>query len=336
MTYLSFSVTHDEDRDRADRIIHRRWPHIPYHSLQAAFRKGFFRSEKKAIRPQQRLPEGFPLQVWAPFVQGTPTADAERPQSLSSAQRKSSPDTDERLWKVWRERVESWILWQDDFVIALNKPSGIATQGGTGQKISIDRLMNLFAAQSFPAGSARLVHRLDKETSGVLLIARSLKAAQMLTRAFAEHRVEKYYWAIVCGRMHAPKGVLNSPLARSSCPSNPKVSVLPSLESPSKAQEALTLFRERSSWKHNGYTLSWLDLNPKTGRMHQLRAHLSDAGCPILGDSLYGKRIPLLFPSARLQLHCYKLIFPHPESLLPVEIYSPPPPSFLRKPSLHA
>ncbi|MDA0902595.1 MAG: RluA family pseudouridine synthase [Proteobacteria bacterium] len=183
------------------------------------------------------------------------------------------------------EKLKQAIIFKDDNVIAIDKPSGLAVQGGSGIKFSVDEALPhlKFDLQTNP----RLVHRLDKDTSGILLIARNRQAADQLTEIFREKKIQKTYLAIVKGIPNKAAGVINMPLIKKYQGKNEKV-----YHDAQLGKEAITHYKLLKS----DYNLncSLLELNPITGRTHQLRVHLKEIGHPIIGDYKYGGKSALI------------------------------------------
>jgi tRNA pseudouridine32 synthase/23S rRNA pseudouridine746 synthase len=200
--------------------------------------------------------------------------------------------------------VRSFLLYEDTQVLAFNKPSGLAVQGGAGVEQSLEDLLAAFAKSN--GKRPRLVHRLDRETSGIILAARTKPAAAFLSRAFAERRVKKLYCGIVCGGAPQPEaGTITRGLRKIT---RGGIDLMELSEAPD-AQSAVTHYRTLAAAPH----AALLALEPETGRMHQLRAHLAAIGRPIAGDGKYGGLFSLTgvaIPS--LMLHAAALSFPHP------------------------
>ncbi len=189
------------------------------------------------------------------------------------------------------KKFSSWIIFEDENLIAINKPSGLATQGGSGIEISVDDFVLLKKFQ--------LVHRLDKDTSGILLIAKNSKSAEFLIDAFKNKTVEKTYLALVRGIPKKVSGSINIPLRKKLLGKNEKVS--PDFES---GKEAITEFKILKNFTDH----SLLELKPLTGRTHQLRVHCKELGHPILNDVKYGgKEVLRKDLCKRMCLHAYKI-----------------------------
>ena len=210
------------------------------------------------------------------------------------------------------------ILYEDRQLIVVDKPAGLATQGGSGVVESLeDRLQERVRA----GRKVRLVHRLDRDTSGVLMAAKTQPAAAFLSAAFAERRVEKTYLAIVCGAAPVPaEGCIEAALV--------KVPGKVDLMRVARTGEAGLAARTRYRTVATSSGAALLELAPETGRMHQLRAHLAHLGLPIAGDGKYGGLFSLGGHAVqRLMLHAWKLATPHPEGHM-LALEAPMPPDF--------
>lgn len=185
----------------------------------------------------------------------------------------------------------SWVIFEDENLIAINKPSGLATQGGSGVKISVDDFVR--------TKKWHLVHRLDKDTSGVLLIAKNKDSFDILTKSFKEKTIKKTYLALVNGILKKNEGVVDIPLRKKMLEKNEKV--VPDFE---EGKEAITKFKLLKKYKD--YSL--VELQPLTGRTHQIRVHLKELGAAIINDVKYGGKVVLRRDIARrLCLHAYKV-----------------------------
>jgi len=197
------------------------------------------------------------------------------------------------------------VLHRDEAVIVIDKPAGLAVQGGTGTERHLDAMLD--ALRFDAAERPRLVHRLDKDTSGVLVLARSAAAASALAAAFRGKAVRKVYWALTVGVPKPRQGRIDLPLAKLMGSGGERV-----VADDEDGKRAITFYRTIA---HAGAKIAWLALEPQTGRTHQLRAHAASIGTPILGDGKYGAALahPAGVPNARrLHLHARAIEFPHP------------------------
>jgi RluA family pseudouridine synthase len=203
--------------------------------------------------------------------------------------------------------VQAMVLYEDSHILALNKPSGLSSQGGRGQVHTLDEMLWAFAKRGH--ARPRLIHRLDRDTSGVILTAKTKPAAGFLGKAMMAHRFSKIYHAMVTpGAPDPSEGLIDAPLRRDEVGREAFMRVCPP-DHPD-AQAAASRYRTLASAE--GVAL--LELSPLTGRMHQLRVHLAYIGRPIAGDPRYGGALMLAGrPVSRLMLHAKTLIFPHPE-----------------------
>lgn len=203
--------------------------------------------------------------------------------------------------------VRGLVIFEDACLLALNKPAGLSSQGGRGQVHTLDELLWAFAKSS--GNRPRLVHRLDRDTSGVILTARTKPAAGFLGKALMGRRVRKTYLAIVTpGAPQPAQGVIETPLRRDEEGREAFMRVC-AADHPD-AETARSRYRTLAV----GAGAALVELSPETGRMHQLRVHLASIGRPIAGDSRYGGALMLAgAPVPRLMLHAAALEFPHPE-----------------------
>ena len=221
--------------------------------------------------------------------------------------------------------VRSLVIYEDAHVLALNKPSGLSSQGGRAQEHTLDEMLWAFAR---PGGARpRLVHRLDRDTSGVLVLARTPGTAARLAAAFRGRDVQKTYWAVVAGRPVPVEGRIDMPLLRYTGPRGERS--VPAARDDKEGLRAVTDYR---TLDHAGQKLAWLEMSPITGRTHQLRVHSVGIGAPIVGDVKYhepdhnGAGSALVEGlSDKLHLHARALDLPHPAGgRLVVEAELPP------------
>jgi tRNA pseudouridine32 synthase/23S rRNA pseudouridine746 synthase len=218
--------------------------------------------------------------------------------------------------------VRGLVIYEDDDILVLNKPAGLSSQGGRGQVHTLDELLFAFAKAS--GNRPRLIHRLDRDTSGVILAARTKPAAGLLGKALMRGRFRKTYWAIVtpCAP-EPPSGLIEAPLRRDE--SGREATMRICEPDHPDAEAARSRYRTLSE----GPGAALVELNPETGRMHQLRVHLTSIGRPIAGDARYGGALTLAGgPVPRLMLHAAALAFPHPGGGLK-RMTAPPPADFI-------
>ncbi|HEY8617563.1 RluA family pseudouridine synthase [Phenylobacterium sp.] len=279
-------VDDGEDGVRLDRWFKRRWPHLNHVQIQKLTRSGQIRVDGARAKPDTRLSAGSQVRV-------PPLPDAPAPHE------KGRLDPREAAF------ARSLVLYEDEEVLALNKPSGLAVQGGTKTSKHIDRLLSAWGEG---LERPRLVHRLDRDTSGVLVLGKTPGAAAKLAGAFARRKTQKTYWALVAGLPKPGEGVLELALAKKGVgdremmvPAEPKDPDAESAET-----EFVTLSRAADK-------VAWMALWPHTGRTHQLRAHMLAMGHPILGDPKYRTEASAaLSEGLKLQLHARRLVLPHP------------------------
>ncbi|MCP5367357.1 MAG: RluA family pseudouridine synthase [Hyphomicrobiales bacterium] len=297
-------VAADEDGLRLDRWFKRRFPDLSFGHLQKLLRTGQVRVDGARAKTGQRLEAGQEVRLppgLEPAGAGETAPRGPRPVAARDA-----------------EDLARRVLYRDGDVIALDKPAGLAVQGGSKTTRHLDGMLD---ALRFGAGERpRLVHRLDKDTSGVLLLARHAAAAADLTRAFREGGVRKLYWAAVAGVLSPREGLIDLPLAKVPGPRGEQVGV-----ERGEGRRAVTAFRTVEA---AGRRVSWLALEPRTGRTHQLRVHCAAAGAPILGDGKYGGAAAFMADaglSPRLHLHARALCLPRPGGRV-LEVRAPLPP----------
>jgi 23S rRNA pseudouridine955/2504/2580 synthase len=249
----------DRDADqRLDRWFQKRFPDIAYGHLQKLLRSGQIRLDGRRAKASDRVVEGTAIRV-PPLTSATPPA--------GSSDRVSAEDA---------HFVRSLVIYEDADVIVLNKPAGLAVQGGTKTHRHLDGMLSALAA---PDGERpRLVHRLDRDTSGVLALGRTTAATRALNDAFRHREMEKLYWAVVIGVLKPANGFVDLPLSKQG-------DVYETMSPDHDGQRAITDYRTIDQASRR---LSWVALAPRTGRTHQLRAHMAAKGKPILGDTKYG------------------------------------------------
>jgi len=286
-------VSADEDGMRLNRWVKVHFPAIRHGDLQKLLRTGQIRVDGGRAKANSRL-EGGQIVRMPPGKTNEGDAGHRGGEATLS-------DTDV-------EFVQSLVLYQDAALIAFNKPAGLAVQGGSKTYRHMDGLLAAFATRD--GERPRLVHRLDKDTSGVLIAAKTRDAAAKLTKAFKDRTTRKVYWGLVSGIPRPAQGTIKLPLEKKLLGGVEKVVAL-GVGNPN-GQRAVTHFTTVSA---AGRTLSWLQMVPITGRKHQLRVHMAAIGHPIIGDGKYGgeEAQPTGNLSRKLHLHARSLKIPHPE-----------------------
>ena len=282
---LTFSVSEDDDGIRLDRWFKRHQPEISFNMVSRWASTGQLRLDGKRVAPGDRIVAGQEIRI--------PPAEA-GPQRPPAASPKRSTLTSEEV-----ELVRSLVIHEDEHALVLNKPPGLATQGGTKTTNHLDRLLDGLSDQS--GNRPKLVHRLDKDTSGALLVARTARAAAFFSKSFSDRTARKVYWALVIGVPSADEGLIDAPLAKQPGTGGEKMHI--------SEEHGLAA---RTRWRvidRAGNRAAWVELKPLTGRTHQLRAHMAAIGHPIVGDGKYGGADSFLTGgiSRKLHLHARQL-----------------------------
>ena len=308
------TVTPEDGGSRVDRWFKRHYPGLPFGQLAKLLRTGQVRVDGKRVKAGTRVSAGQAVRV-PPLPDSARTAPAP---SAASTGRHSPHAADPATVAALHDGV----LYRDAWVLALNKPPGLATQGGSGVAESVDGLSEhlRFEASTRP----KLVHRLDKDTSGVLLLGRRVDATDALARAFRGRDAHKIYWALIAGTLKPRAGRIDSPLSKQKRGGGEKMGHDP------EGQSAITAYAVVAT-AHPG--ISWVALSPLTGRTHQLRVHMAELGTPILGDGKYGgkaafpERLPRGMPPVEsLHLHAHEIAVPHPDDGTTLRLTAPLPP----------
>ncbi|MXQ06254.1 RluA family pseudouridine synthase [Alphaproteobacteria bacterium GH1-50] len=300
-------VAPDEGDQRLDRWLRRRFPHVPQGRIEKMCRKGEIRVDGGRVKAATRVEAGQLVRL-PPLPEPSEIVRTEKP----------------KVSEADAEMIRRAVIYRDDHVIALNKPPGLPTQGGSGQTRHVDGMAEAlrFGLDEKP----RLVHRLDKDTSGILLLARTRRAANGLADAFRSRDTRKIYWAAVAGvpspRMGTIRyGLVKAPGHGGKGEGEKMLPVEPrDMDDTPGAKRAVTDFAVLSSL---GTRVSWVALVPVTGRTHQLRAHMAALGHPIVGDGKYGGSGQENLGdgwgaqlggeiSRKLHLHARSLSFDHP------------------------
>ena len=293
---------------RLDRWFRIHFPDVGYSYLQKLLRTGQVRVDSRRVEGNERLEAGANIRV--PKVVRT-----EKPLAAPSVKPPLG------LSKADRTSIERMILYEDEHILVLNKPFGLAVQGGSGTKRHVDGML-AGMAERFGGERPRLVHRLDRDTTGVLLIAKHRDAAAKLGRVFQTRSAAKTYWALVRGVPKPPQGKVDAALVKAAGPEGDRVRKARPGEQ-EVAQSAVTYY---AVVDRAGQEVARLSLKPVTGRQHQLRAHMAIIGHPILGDEKYeGDRDLPEGIANKLHLHARRISFPHPSGEGIVDVTAPLP-----------
>jgi 23S rRNA pseudouridine955/2504/2580 synthase len=322
------TIAADEAEQRLDRWFRKRFPHVSQGRIEKMCRKGEIRVDGGRVKAASRVAPGQVVRV-PPL----PPAD-ERPPVPAAP-----PEPDAEAARALRDAV----LYRDDHMIVLNKPAGLAVQGGTGQRATGQRTHLGALASALRFGrpdDPRLVHRLDKDTSGLLVLARTPAAATRLGALFRSREVDKIYVAAVAGKPEPPAGTIRFGLVKAGGTGDERMRTVhpDEVAATEGARRAVTDYRVV---EQAGSRLAAVALRPVTGRTHQLRAHMAALGCPIAGDGKYGGRGQENLGegwgaglggalSRKLHLHAARLAFPHPATGRAMSFAAPLPPHMAR------
>jgi 23S rRNA pseudouridine955/2504/2580 synthase len=285
-----FTVGPDDDGARLDRWFKRNLPQIGFATVSRWARTGQVRVDGKRADPADRVVKGQVIRV--------PPGGSE---PAGKAPRARKPLTEDQL-----AMADAMVIHRDRSAIVLNKPPGLATQGGSGTFEHVDGLLDAYVRGDGPR--PRLVHRLDKDTSGVLLIAATPGSAAFFSRRFSGRSARKIYWALVVGIPDIKDGLIELPLSKQPGTGGEKMMV----DESGEGQPARTRYRVLD---RAGNSAAWVELQPLTGRTHQLRVHMAAIGHPIVGDGKYGGQAAFLTGSIsrKMHLHARRLIIEHPD-----------------------
>lgn len=271
-------IKSEDDGMRLNRWFLREYPGLSLGRLQKLLRTKQIKLDGQRAETSSKLEAGQELRV--------PPLDNEK-----AAPGANQP---EKVSRFDEDFIMSLVIYKDSDIIALNKPSGLAVQGGTNTDRHVDGMLDALKFEK--AEKPKLVHRIDKDTSGVLVLARSRRSAEVLTKAFKEKNLQKTYLALVRGCPKKKNGEIKAPLEKI----GEKMTVLP------EGKPAVTDYKVLDEV---GEQFALVEASPLTGRTHQIRAHLEHIGCPIVGDSRYfgEKRAKFNHLKDKLYLHAYKI-----------------------------
>lgn len=298
-------ITSEKNGQRLDKFLKDAYG-LPFGKISQLCRKGNIRLDGSRVKANAILTEGQELKI--------PNLE------VVAESQKTNPKQTYVPTKAELKAARSMIMGEDDALIWLNKPADIPVQAGTGHVKSIDRLMSAL----YPDAPPKLVHRLDKATTGLLILAKTTEAAQKMSAAFKNHKLQKTYVALLSGRLHPTEGIIEAGLEKAGTKGHEKVLLS------RDGKRAVTEYILRQSF---GKALHLVELQPKTGRMHQLRVHTADMlKCPIVGDWKYGGEKAKIkgdgIVSGKMYLHAESMTLTHPETGKEITLTAPLAPHF--------
>ncbi len=300
-THQIITISAQDDDIRLDRWFHRHYPKASKGLIEKLARKGAIRLDGKRVKTNIRVKAHMQLKI--------PAAILEAQSKIQDTTPKAKPsDSDIRM-------IKDQIIFEDRFILAVNKPHGLASQGGSGIEKS---LISIIQAMGQTEGyKPHLVHRLDKDTSGIMILAKSPDMAAALTKNFQRRDIRKIYLAVLAGQARPAEGHISLPLIKRGSKGQQKM-----VADYEHGQTAESLYQTLET---AGQVASIVALSPLTGRTHQLRVHANDAlECPVLSDGKYGGEkafIPNL--SKKLHLHAWQLHFSHPKTGQHMQLIAP-------------
>ena len=308
------AVTADESGMRVDRFLEARFPRLSFSHIQRIIRKGELRVDGKRAKPNERLEAGQavripPLRLDQETTRTAGTVGAGFKPALADEKR--------------RAFLRSITLFEDADVLVLNKPMGLAVQGGSGTTRHIDGMLEVLRDGDRDAQRPRLVHRLDKDTAGCLLVAKTRFAAAALAKTFRSRAARKIYWALVAGVPKPRQGRISTFLAKDEREDESVMRI--ARHGGEGASHAITYYAVVDT---AAQALAWVSLKPVTGRTHQLRAHMAHIGHPIVGDPKYFSKENWALPGGmqnKLHLLARRIAVPHPRGGV-IDVTSPLPP----------
>lgn len=299
------NVSAADDGIRLDRWFKRHLPGVPHGLIEKNLRKGLIRIDGKKAKSSDRIEAG---------------------QTLKFPEMKVDTKEGREVNPRDASQIQKWVLYKDKNIIVVNKPAGLAVQGGNKITRSLDGMLDglRFGYEERP----RLVHRLDRDTSGCLVLARTANVAAKLGKAFASRDMEKIYWALVNGEPDPLSGKIDLPLLKKENPkaqASGKNSEYEIMMVDEEGQKAVTEYRTIDML---GRKFSLMELRPLTGRTHQLRVHMQAIGCPIVGDHKYGGATEsgeALGVENKLHLHARQIMIPPMLGGKPITVTAPLP-----------
>lgn len=294
-------VADDDGGIRLDRWFKRHVPDLGFGPLSKMLRKGEVRVDGKRADGKTKIEAGQELRI---------------PPLTGRLQDREDTPTPRRLSDHDRQYMRDLVLHEDDDLIVLNKPAGLPTQGGTGITRHLDGLLPALVDKG--ALRPKLVHRLDKDTSGIILLGKTQQSTAALTKAFRERSATKIYHALVIGCPSPKQGRISQPIEKEPGMNGERMVPVEG------GKPAVSLYRTMDVAARS---TSFVELQPQTGRTHQLRVHMALIGCPIVGDGKYGGQDAFLTGaiSRKMHLHAYSISLAHPSGgMLNVTAAYPP------------
>ncbi len=302
-TVQTIAVLPDESGMRVDRFLEAKFPGLSFSHIQRVIRKGELRVNGKRVDAKDRLEDGQKVRI--------------PPLKLGAPKQREGQEADEKT----RAFLKSITLFEDADVLVLNKPMGLAVQGGSGTVKHVDGMLEVM--RDAHGQRPRLVHRLDKDTAGCLLVAKTRFAATALAKTFRTRSARKVYWALVVGVPRPKQGRISTFLAKEEVDEDSFMRIARHGEE--GASHAVTFYAVVET---AGQGLAWVSLKPVTGRTHQLRAHMDHIGHPIVGDPKYFNKENWQLPGGiqnRLHLLARRIVVPHPRGGI-IDATAPLPP----------
>ena len=285
-------VDRDEAGMRLDRWFKLHFPGLGFGHLQKLIRSGQVRVDGGRVQTSTRLAAGQQVRV-PPLAGGD-----QRPAPPTAIRNRGDRDV-----------LDAAVLHEDASVIVLNKPAGLAVQGGSGVNRHVDQMLEAYTDQK--GRKPHLVHRLDRDTAGVLVVARTRSAAAFLGKAFKDRVTRKLYWALVAGIPKPNSGRISTYLAKEEGPNADRMRIAKHGDDGADHAVSRYVLADQA-----GQKASWIVMQPITGRTHQLRAHAAHIGHPIIGDKKYFDIENWELPGGlqnRLHLLARRIVIPHPE-----------------------
>jgi len=302
-------ICEDDAGQRLDNYLFRKLKKVPKSRIYNLLRRGEIRVNKARKKPDYKLQPKDQLRL--------------PPMRILTQKSRTQPPAQQL--EGLEQKLAEWTVYEDKSLLVINKPPGLAVHGGSGVQIG---LIELIRSNFQHAQNWELVHRLDRDTSGVIMIAKKRSMLRFLHQQLRESTIQKFYWAFLTGRFKQSVFSVKAPLLRVERASGERM-----VKVNAQGQNAHTNFEVIGEWAFKDGTLSWCQVSPITGRTHQIRVHALHLEAPILGDVKYGK--PELDYWAKkagftgLMLHARKLIIPQPDSE-PIQVEAMPPPNMCR------